>query len=107
MRVRVLSTFAVNTPLARLGARSCELVDAASSVVDKLGVTRLYARVGGVERSGEFLLMELELIEPVLFLGLGAAVERPAQQSPLPSNRRPKLARYARDRSRFHEIGIR
>ena len=71
MRLRVLSTFAVNTPLARLGARSCELVDAASSVVDKLGVTGLYARVGGVERSGEFLLMELELIEPVLFFGLG------------------------------------
>jgi hypothetical protein len=31
----------------------------------------LYARVDGLEHDGEFMRMELELIEPVLFLGLG------------------------------------
>jgi hypothetical protein len=49
----------------------------------------LYARVDGVERDGRLVLMELELIEPHLFLGwdadatgrlavaLGAQVTRP------------------------------
>lgn len=36
----------------------------------------LYARVDGVERGGEFLLMELELIEPYLGLREGGAVEQ-------------------------------
>lgn len=33
----------------------------------------LYARVDGVERGGQFVLIELELIEPALFLGADAA----------------------------------
>jgi hypothetical protein len=49
----------------------------------------LYARVDGVERDGRLMLMELELIEPHLFLGwdagatgrlavaLGALITRP------------------------------
>jgi hypothetical protein len=32
----------------------------------------LYARVDGVERDGRLMLMELELIEPHLFLGWDA-----------------------------------
>lgn len=34
------------------------------------GPSLLYARVDGIEVGGEFILMELELIEPLLFLGL-------------------------------------
>jgi hypothetical protein len=41
----------------------------------------LYARVDGVVVNGRFVLMELELIEPALFLGLAAgSVERFAAQ---------------------------
>lgn len=36
----------------------------------------LYARVDGVIRGGEFLLMELELIEPYLFLEFGKTLAR-------------------------------
>jgi len=39
----------------------------------------LYARVDGIECQRGFLLMEVELIEPVLFLGIGNASERLAQ----------------------------
>lgn len=41
----------------------------------------LYARVDGMDINGRFVLMELELIEPALFLGLAAgSVERFAEQ---------------------------
>lgn len=33
------------------------------------GQPLLYARVDGIERNGEFRLLELEIIEPALFLG--------------------------------------
>ena len=49
------------------------LIDAASAVLNAVDEPTLYARVDGVERRGEFVLMELELIEPQLFLGLGGA----------------------------------
>jgi hypothetical protein len=38
--------------------------------VDRFAKNTLYARVDGVEIDGVFHLMELELIEPYLFLGL-------------------------------------
>jgi glutathione synthase/RimK-type ligase-like ATP-grasp enzyme len=44
------------------------VVEAASRVVAAVEPTPLYARVDGVESEGKFLLMELELIEPALFL---------------------------------------
>lgn len=44
--------------------------EAASRVVTALDTVPLYARVDGVESEGSFLLMELELIEPALFLSL-------------------------------------
>ncbi len=45
------------------------------------GSVSLYARVDGVVVNGRFVLMELELIEPALFLGLAAgSVERFAAQ---------------------------
>jgi hypothetical protein len=40
----------------------------AKAALSALEETPLYARVDGVESSGRFLLMELELIEPMLFL---------------------------------------
>jgi hypothetical protein len=40
----------------------------ARQVVERIPGPWLYARVDGVEAGGTFLLMELELIEPSLFL---------------------------------------
>ena len=36
----------------------------------------LYARVDGIDRGGVLTLFELELIEPVLFLGMDAGAPR-------------------------------
>jgi glutathione synthase/RimK-type ligase-like ATP-grasp enzyme len=46
------------------------LIEAASRVLNALPEVPLYARVDGIMRADEFLLMELELIEPNLFLEL-------------------------------------
>lgn len=46
------------------------LMDAAQALVDRYAKSTLYARVDGVLIDGVFYLMELELIEPYLFLGL-------------------------------------
>jgi glutathione synthase/RimK-type ligase-like ATP-grasp enzyme len=48
-----------------------ELVGQARAAVAAVGQPLLYARVDGVERDGQLVLMELEIIEPSLFLGLG------------------------------------
>ena len=53
-----------------------EMLRVVTGIVESLPDTPLYARVDGVERDGGFVLMEVELIEPVLFLGLGGAIER-------------------------------
>jgi glutathione synthase/RimK-type ligase-like ATP-grasp enzyme len=45
------------------------LIEQATHVVRALPETPLYARVDGIARGSAFLLMELELIEPNLFLG--------------------------------------
>jgi glutathione synthase/RimK-type ligase-like ATP-grasp enzyme len=42
--------------------------DQAQSILRSLKAMPLYARVDGVIRDGQFMLMELELIEPELFL---------------------------------------
>jgi glutathione synthase/RimK-type ligase-like ATP-grasp enzyme len=53
------------------------VIQAASHAIAATAGTPLYARVDGVESSGQFLLMELELIEPALFLELShGAAER-------------------------------
>ncbi len=51
------------------------LIEQAARVLAALPEVPLYARVDGIDRDGTFLLMELELIEPNLFLELsdGAA----------------------------------
>jgi glutathione synthase/RimK-type ligase-like ATP-grasp enzyme len=54
----------------RLAAAPNSLIQAATRVIAAVESTPLYARVDGVESGGQFLLMELELIEPALFLKL-------------------------------------
>lgn len=46
------------------------IVEAGKSIVEKINSPLLYARVDGVEKDNRFLLMELELIEPYLFLDI-------------------------------------
>jgi hypothetical protein len=54
-----------------------DLVCQARAAVTAVGWPLLYARVDGVERDGKLLVMELEVTEPSLFLGLGpGAAER-------------------------------
>ena len=56
------------------------VIQAATRVIAAVENTPLYARVDGVESGGQFLLMELELIEPALFLKLSdGAAERFAE----------------------------
>jgi hypothetical protein len=49
---------------------SSKMLESCQSLVQKFAPDSLYARVDGVLIAGEFHLMELELIEPYLFLGL-------------------------------------
>jgi len=49
---------------------SSRMLESCRSLVQKFAPDSLYARVDGVEIDGVFHLMELELIEPYLFLGL-------------------------------------
>ena len=44
-----------------------EIINSASNVISKLDTVPLYARVDGIAADKDFTLMELELIEPVLF----------------------------------------
>jgi len=56
------------------------VIEAAQRAVAAVDPVPLYARVDGVERDGQFLLMELELLEPALFLKLAPhAAERFAE----------------------------
>ncbi len=46
-----------------------EIVEQAHAALDACGSELLYARVDGIRRAGRFLLMELEINEPSLFIG--------------------------------------
>jgi|APPan5920702856_1055754.scaffolds.fasta_scaffold00030_3 glutathione synthase/RimK-type ligase-like ATP-grasp enzyme len=65
---------------AKAGAPSRHVIDTAKKTVDALPQQPLYARVDGIEDELGFILMEVELIEPVLFLGLGSASDRFAEK---------------------------
>jgi glutathione synthase/RimK-type ligase-like ATP-grasp enzyme len=69
------------------------LIDAATELFRDLEYQTLYARVDGLEREGKFVLMELELIEPILFVGLGRAASRFAQTIALSLDRPPVSSR--------------
>jgi hypothetical protein len=58
-----------------------QLVAQAQSVLEANNHDLLYARVDGIEREGRFVLMELEINEPYLFVGLcEGAAERFAEE---------------------------
>ena len=52
------------------------MLPAARKILASLAESPDYARVDGILCGDEFVLMELELIEPVLFLKLGSAADR-------------------------------
>ncbi|MEU4192318.1 hypothetical protein AB0E69_10485 [Kribbella sp. NPDC026611] len=54
--------------LATLAEPTSEVLESAHAALQAAGRTPVYARVDGVVVNGRFLLMELELIEPYLFL---------------------------------------
>jgi glutathione synthase/RimK-type ligase-like ATP-grasp enzyme len=61
---------------ANVGEPCVQMIDVATTIVDALPERPLYARVDGIEDQRGFILMEVELIEPELFLGLGGASDR-------------------------------
>jgi len=52
------------------------LLEDTRSIVETVPGNLLYARVDGIERNGRFMLMELEIIEPALFLSTEAEAAR-------------------------------
>ena len=58
---------------------AAQTLAAVSCLLSSLPARPLYARVDGIECEKGFVLMELELIEPVLFLGIGNASDRFAE----------------------------
>jgi len=58
---------------ARLASPPAALIAQAQRLVGMIASPLLYARVDGVEREGRLLLIELELIEPQLFLSFSSA----------------------------------
>lgn len=63
-------------PSSKIVSEARDGLLAGADALDRAVGDILYARVDGVERDGQFLLMELELIEPFLGLERGGAVER-------------------------------
>ncbi len=61
---------------AILTSPSVALAQSAQRIVNSLRQVPLYARIDGIECDDGFVLMEVELIEPELFLGLGGAAAR-------------------------------
>jgi hypothetical protein len=95
---KLLSTgdFRVQTQFGgsvRAAVPSRWLIDAVTEVLRKIEYQPLYARIDGLEREGKFVLMELELIEPILFLDLGRAATRFAQSIALSLDRPPVSSR--------------
>jgi len=58
------------TPRNALREQASDVVEA---ITDRFGEAPLYARVDGIERTGEFRLIEVELIEPELFFRVDPA----------------------------------
>jgi glutathione synthase/RimK-type ligase-like ATP-grasp enzyme len=57
-----------------------DVLDAVESIVGEDSANWLYARVDGVERDGQLLLMEVEMIEPSLFFTEADAAEKGAAE---------------------------
>lgn len=54
----------------RINNLNQNIIQTGQKIVEKIDSPLLYARVDGIEKNGQFLLMELELIEPYLFLDI-------------------------------------
>ena len=68
------------------------LIEQAARVVDRIEHELIFARVDGIERDNKLYLMELELIEPFLYLGHDPlAVERFGEAIISALNSRPRL----------------
>ena len=65
---------------ALLAEPAAETVAAVKNLLASLPDRPLYGRVDGIECDGGFVLMEVELIEPVLFLGIANASNRFAER---------------------------
>lgn len=52
------------------------VIDQAGAILSVIGHALLYARVDGIERDGRFILMEAEINEPYLFIGLAKGAAR-------------------------------
>ena len=65
---------------AALTEPRAEMIAEATRIVDSLPGRPLYARIDGVDRDGTLVLMEVELIEPELFLKLGNTANRFAEE---------------------------
>jgi hypothetical protein len=52
------------------------VTDQAEAILSVIGHELLYARLDGIERDGQFMLMEAEIIEPYLWIGLGKGAAR-------------------------------
>src|SRR5207302_9459812 len=74
---RVQWQFCGDTVIAEPAAQTVARV---ISLLALLPEQPLYARVDGIECDRAFVLMEIELIEPVLFLGIASASERFARR---------------------------
>ena len=66
--------FRVQEGVTTAAAATPALIEQGRAALEASGLEALYARVDGIERDGVFLLMELELIEPSLFLEYGAGL---------------------------------
>lgn len=55
---------------------TAEMIDFGKNLLKNLPETPLYARVDGVRRGADFMLMELELIEPVLYIAQNGAAQK-------------------------------
>jgi glutathione synthase/RimK-type ligase-like ATP-grasp enzyme len=74
---RVQSQFGGTAMAAEPGR---QIIDAANRIINGLPEQSLYARIDGIQDESGFVLMEVELIEPVLFLGLSGAATHFAEK---------------------------
>jgi glutathione synthase/RimK-type ligase-like ATP-grasp enzyme len=81
------------------------IVDEARDVLSHAAGPVLYARVDGIERDGRFVLMELEVNEPFLYIGSSSgAAERFADAIVRTAARAPGRPTTVGDKNKDHEI---
>ena len=85
--------FRINTRFRPIGPMRTEpppsLIADAQQIINALPVRPLYARVDGVNRGGRFVCLELELIEPSLFMFLAPRTADTLAEQAMTNLRRP------------------